>query len=176
MRSLLTLSGLVVFLFGALAAPTFAQSSTYGADLVNDINGLEEKIVGLAEAIPEDKYSWRPSEGVRSVSEALMHAAQANFFFPTTAGIDPPEGIAMGTLEQITAKDEVVSTLKKSFDQIRKMVESTSAEAMGETKKVFGQDMTNAGVLHAAVSHSHEHLGQMIAYARSIGVTPPWSQ
>jgi uncharacterized damage-inducible protein DinB len=172
-RTAIVLS-IVLALVCLTSAPVSAQS--YNADLIADLGQLQSKLVDLAKAIPADKYSWRPSEGVRSVSEALMHAAQANFFFATQVGIQPPENIKMGTLEQITDKDEAISTLEQSFAQIKKMVEAVPADKLTETKEVFGQTMTNAGLLHAAVSHSHEHLGQMIAYARSMDVVPPWSK
>ena len=133
------------------------------------------KMVGLAEAIPADKYGWRPSEGVRSVSEALMHAAAANFYFPTMLGTKPPEGVDLPNLEKITDSEQVVSTLKQSYAHLRAAIEAVSDEQLGDTMKAFGTEMTVAGFLHSAVSHSHEHLGQLIAYARSNNVVPPWS-
>ena len=162
-------------LFLALIA-SFPAHADYRGDLLGDLSDLEGKIVGLAEAIPEDQYSWRPSEGVRSVSEALMHTATANYFFPSRLGTQPPEGVNLGGLESITAKDEVVKTLKASFAHLRGAIEGLSDDRLSEDIDTFGgQKATISGFLHFALSHCHEHLGQMIAYARSVGVTPPWS-
>ncbi len=173
-----SLAAVALLLVAGLAAPATAADADagYNSDLIKDLASLEEKLVGLAEAIPAEKYSWAPAEGVRGVSGAFMHMAQAQFFFPMQAGIQPPEGIEMGKLEEITDKDQVIATMKTSFEQMRKLVESVPADQLGETQQMFGQEFTKAGVLHAAISHTHEHLGQLIAYARSVGVTPPWSQ
>ena len=162
----------------AAASPILAQADAptgFRGDLIRDIGDLEEKVVGLAEAIPADKYGWRPAEGVRSVSEALMHLAGANFFFPTLFGTSPPAGVDVQNLEKITDRDKVVSTVKASFAHLRTLVENTPEDKLDDSIKMFGEDSTVAGGLHAAVSHGHEHLGQLIAYARSVGVAPPWS-
>ncbi|MEM1248477.1 MAG: DinB family protein [Acidobacteriota bacterium] len=169
-RRPLQLAALALF----LSQGTLAQN--YRADITVDIEGLEKKLVALAEAIPEDKYSWSPQKGVRSVSQALMHTASANFFFPSLVGVPIPEGINPRELEQITTKDEVVRTLKDSFEQLKKMVTASADRELDEMVNMPGRQTTLAGALHAAVSHSHEHLGQMIAYARSVGTVPPWSE
>ena len=167
-------------LLGVLAvSPLAAQADAptgYRADLVRDLTGIEEKVVGLAEAIPADKLGWRPSEGVRSISEAMMHLAAANYFFPTLFGTSVPSGVDMAGLEKITDQKQVVATLKSSFEHLRTLVQNTPEDKLDDAIKMFGQDATVAGGLHSAVSHGHEHLGQLIAYARSVGVTPPWSE
>ncbi len=175
MRYRCTLVSLAALMVLLTALPA-AAADTYKGDLLMDVGQLEEKVLGLAEAIPADKYSWVPSEGVRSVSGAMMHLAGANFFFPTLFGGAPPEGIDMRNLEQITEKDEVIDVLKKSFASLRSMIESVPDDELMTTISMFGQDATKAGALHAAVSHSHEHLGQLIAYARANEIVPPWSQ
>ena len=162
----------------AAGAPVAAQADAttgYRADLIRDLTGLEEKVVGLAEAVPADKYGWRPGEGVRSVSEAMMHLAAANYFFPTLFGGSVPSGVDMANLEKITDRAQVLATLKSSFEHLRTLVRDTPDDKLDDAIKLFGQDATVAGALHTAVAHGHEHLGQLIAYARSIGVTPPWS-
>jgi uncharacterized damage-inducible protein DinB len=152
-----------------------AAAADFRTDLVNDLGQLETKLVGLAKAIPADQYSWRPSEGVRTVSQVLMHAAAANYFYPTLMGATLPEGVNPRGLEEITDKDEVVKTLEASIAFLKGHIEGAADDQMTATVNAFGQEMTRAGLLHGALSHNHEHLGQMIAYARSVGVTPPWS-
>ena len=152
-----------------------AAAADFRADIARDLKDLEGKIVGLAEAIPEDKYSWSPADGVRTISEALMHTAGANFFFPSMFGVEPPEGLDMRGLEKVNDKARVVDLLKTSFEHMQRMVEATASKDLSEAMDMFGQTTTVSGTLHAATSHCHEHLGQMIAYSRSIGVVPPWS-
>lgn len=171
------LSSIILLAVLVTAFPALgAEATGYRADLLADLENLEGKIVGLAEAIPADKLDWRPASGVRSVSEALMHTAGGNFFYPTLLKITPPAGVDMENLEKISDRDKVVSTLKQSFEHIKSWINNTSDEKLSESINMFGRETTISGALHAALSHNHEHLGQLIAYARSIGVTPPWSQ
>lgn len=151
-----------------------AQAQTdLQSELQADFETVADKLVQLAEAIPADKYSWRPADGVRSVSESLMHVAAANYFFPSLVGQAMPEGVNPRAFEkEHTEKDDVLEVFKGSLKALTKMLE------LGDLDKdvAFGKPMSRLGFYHTAISHSHEHLGQMIAYARSIGVAPPWSQ
>ena len=70
------------------------------------------QVEALAEAIPEDKYDWSPAEGVRSVKDAILHVAGANYFFMTKLGFEAPEGVDMMSLGNTTGKNNVVEILK----------------------------------------------------------------
>ena len=166
-----------VLLLLSVAAPLAAADAPtgYRGDLLRDVADIETKVTSLAEAIPADKLGWRPSEGVRSVSEVMMHIAGANYFFPTLFGGKVPPGVDMANLEKIADKAKLMETLKGSFAQLRGMIENTPDDKLDDAIKMFGNDATVAGGLHAAVADGHEHLGQLIAYARSVGVAPPWS-
>lgn len=139
------------------------------------------KVVSLAEAIPEDKYGWRPGEGVRSVSEVFMHIAAANYLLPTFIGVkaDGFEGRAafqrMQEMEKITAKAKVIEHLKKSFEHARYAIRSTKDSDLNKNVKFFGNETTYRGMLNILATHCHEHLGQAIAYSRVNKIVPPWS-
>jgi hypothetical protein len=104
-----------------------APASGYRAELISDIDELEEKFLGLASAMT-GKYAWSPSEGVRSVSQVFMHMASGNFMLPTMAGVMPPEGIKAGNMEEmvatmreleaITDEAKVKETVQHSFESI----------------------------------------------------------
>ena len=134
------------------------------------------QINALAEATPADKFSWRPGAGVRSVSEVYVHLAMANFFLMSQTGVpmpkEPAAKIKPDTEKTITAKADVMKFLKDSQDFVR-----SSYGKVDQKKAVkFWSGDTNAeGVLLRILVHNHEHMGQSIAYARMIGVTPPWS-
>ena len=113
----------------------------------------------LAEAIPADKYTWRPAPEVRSISEVFMHVAGSNYF-----------------IESITEKQRVVAELKGSFEHLRKAAVATKESELEKPVSMFGNATTERGVLVTVLSHLHEHLGQSIAYARMNGVKPPWSE
>jgi uncharacterized damage-inducible protein DinB len=142
---------------------------------------VEEKVVGLAEAIPADKYAWRPAPGVRSVSEVLMHIASEHYvYLPMSIGAKPPADLNMGTgrevfanLEKVTDKAEVIRHLKASFAYQKTVLEGADAVLNTGKVKSFGEERTVASFFTVYVADQHEHLGQLIAYARMNGVTPP---
>jgi len=141
------------------------------------LSALEGKYVGLAEAVPQDKYTWSPGEGVRSVSELFLHVASANYRLPNMIGTPPPEGMNFEEYEKSTTDQaEIVAALKASFPHSRKAYENVADGDLENAVKVFGRDSTNAGALITFNGHLSEYLGQGIAYARVNGVVPPWNQ
>ena len=162
------------------AAPTAAPAAPAGppdlkAPYLRNWDDVTGKLVALAEAVPAEKYTWRPAEGVRSVSEVYMHVAGGNFFLPTALGAELPAGVSR-EMEKETDKAKVVAALKDSIAHARKAVEGADPATLGQEVELFGRKMTRADALLALLSHAHEHLGQAIAYARSNGVAPPWSR
>jgi uncharacterized damage-inducible protein DinB len=174
----------VLALAGAMARPALAHNhdhdakggSPVKAETLRLIDDAEKKLVALAEATPAEKYGWRPAEKVRSTGEVFLHVAGGNYFLASLAGTKPPEGINMREIEKEAGdKAKVIDALKKSFAHVRKVIESTSDADLDKTVKVFDHDGTVREVLLIIATHAHEHLGQAIAYARSNGITPPWS-
>ena len=136
-----------------------------------------EKFAGLAEAMPADKYTYRPAEGVRSVSEVYLHVASANYFVSRALGKMPPEGLNLRGLEKSTTdKQEIVSRLKMSFDHLNSAMGQFGAGDEEKPLRLFGQETTARGAMTMAIGHLGEHLGQSVAYARVNGVVPPWNQ
>jgi uncharacterized damage-inducible protein DinB len=169
----------------ATAAQSTATVSGLRADVIWQLTDAEKKLVALAEATPQEKYGWRPGPGVRSVSEVYMHIAGGNYFIPTFLGVKMPENISrdmeliggeMKFGKTVTEKAKVVEALKQSFDHARKAVEATPDSDLDKKVKVFGQEPSERMMLIGLVSHGHEHLGQSIAYARTNGIAPPWSE
>lgn len=154
-----------------------AASVDYFAEYLNTFNGSAEKIAGLGEAIPEDKYDWRPAEGVRSVKESMMHVAGANFFLATRLGADLPEDLDVRTLEtMIEGKEKALKVLMRSFDHVRTAVGALTQEDLGKEVDVFGNPGNIMRVMMIISEHMAEHQGQLIAYARMNDVVPPWSK
>lgn len=156
----------------AAAAPT----SGYRAEFLNEMKYFEARYTQLAEAIPAEKYTWRPAAGVRSVSEVLLHVAGANQGLPNYAGIKPPAGFSIKDYEATTTdKAKVIAELKKSFEHIRAAAGQMKEADAEKALKVFGMDFTGRSFSFFMARHLGEHLGQLIAYARVNGVVPPWS-
>jgi uncharacterized damage-inducible protein DinB len=153
-------------------------------ELMRDVGQVEKKIVGLARAIPEAAYQYRPAEGVRSTSEVLLHVAADNYFIPAAMGIAPPKesGItkeydsAVAFEKRAMTRDQVIAEVEKSFAFLRNSMQGMPDAQLETVIGVFGQKNTNRGFWLMATTHLHEHLGQLIAYARANKVTPPWSK
>jgi len=138
---------------------------------------LEEKFTGLCDVMVGDKQTYRPGEDVRSMSEVLLHVASANYFVARAFGTNPHEGLDVGGLRDSTTNaGEIKSALEKSFANLQGAVGKLSASEADSAMKMFGQDTTKRGGMLMALNHLSEHLGQMIAYTRVNGVTPPWSE
>jgi uncharacterized damage-inducible protein DinB len=158
----------------APAAP--AKPSTFRSEFLAQQDGVEKYLVSLAEAIPAEKYGWRPGDGVRSVSEVLMHITGGNFLLAGFAGVKAPEGLDPSMEKTVTEKAKVIDTLKKSFANVRQVLTNASDADLDKPVKMFGRDTSVRGVLFAIANHEHEHLGQSIAYARMNGIVPPWTE
>lgn len=148
----------------------------FRAEYLADLAGLEKKVISLAEAIPQEKYEWRPTEGVRNFSEIFLHLANTNYTFPRMVGIAPPEGIDLGGMQASTTdRARIVKTLKASFAHARQGVTRlTDAEVEGAMGS--GPTWTRRRTLVFQLRHASEHLGQLVAYARFNGITPPWTE
>lgn len=136
------------------------------------------QLTQLAEAIPEEKYGFRPGPGVRSTSEVLMHVAVGNYVLLNRAGAKTggpnwPSKIEPDSEKRYTKKAEVLKWLKDSLAAVREAYPATDG-----TKEVtfFGAKVPASNVFLRILVHNHEHMGQMIGYARMSGVTPPWSE
>ncbi len=161
---------------GAQTAATQAATD-YRSETVAEIDARAQKYIALAEAIPADKYTWRPAEGVRSVSEVLMHMAGANYFLPARPyGAAIPEGLQLQGFETSTTdKEAVLKHLRESFTHLRNAVANAPADAEAKHQWFGGASLSNRAIGMSIAAHMGEHLGQLIAYARVNGVRPPWS-
>ena len=133
-------------------------------------------LVSLAEAIPAEKYGWRPAPGVRSVSEVEMHIVIANYYLLTPMGSKmPPELMAPGAEEKIASKEEVIAWLKRSLEAVKTGRAQLKPGELARKVKIEGESADVDGMYLRIICHDNEHLGQVIAYARMNGVVPPWS-
>jgi uncharacterized damage-inducible protein DinB len=152
-----------------------APKSGFRADFLWQLDDVQKKITDLADAVPMEKYSWRPAEGVRSISEVYMHIAGGNYFLLTFMGVKAPMKMDPGMEKTVTDKAEIAEKLKASFAHLRKAVIETPDKDLEKMTEMFGSTVTYRNVLFTVMSHLHEHLGQSIAYARTNGVVPPWT-
>jgi uncharacterized damage-inducible protein DinB len=155
---------------------TYAQDKLAQATIQGVLTGNQAQVVQLAEAFSEDQYDWRPSEGVNSVGEALLHIAGGNYFLASKLGFPPPEDVDMMSLGKITGKDKIIATLKKSNEFVLEKIMEVESDDLNEEVDFGFAKMNKMGGLLAIMEHNGEHKGQLIAYARTNGVVPPWSK
>ena len=161
---------------GAFADDAMPAASGVKGEILTWIEDAQDKLTQLAEAIPENKYGWRPNKEVRTVGEVFMHVSAANYGIPSFIGVPAPKGFDFGTYEHtLTKKSDVMKSLKDSFAHMEGALKAMSDEDMNAPAEFFGMKTTKRGAFVLLLSHVHEHLGQEIAYARSINVTPPWT-
>jgi uncharacterized damage-inducible protein DinB len=159
--------------------PAAASVPTSGPRLefLDEVSFYEQRFERLADAIPAEKYTWRPAEGVRTIGEVYMHMVTANYGFarmlgtPYPAGLDPKVLVA-GANDK--AKD--LQALKESFAQMRAAILAIKESDLEKEVKTPRGQTTVRGAFFMISGHYGEHLGQSIAYARSIGIVPPWTE
>jgi uncharacterized damage-inducible protein DinB len=186
-RLLLVLAATAIAGLLALPTPVRAQdviskeaAAALKASFLADLDTMQKKYVGLAEAFPPDKYTWTPMEGVRSVSEVLMLVAFEGYnFVPTSFGAKPAD---LGSKEEaaklrtLSDKTQVIAHLNKGFAHAKQALESIDPATLTGKRKLFGAERNSVDIVLLVGDDMHEHLGQLIAYARMNGVTPPWSK
>jgi uncharacterized damage-inducible protein DinB len=151
--------------------------SGYRSEVLAEVMIQEDKFTRLAEAIPADKFTWRPAAEVRSFAEVFLHVSTANFNIYKLVGTPPPAGFDVKGFEKSTTdKAKVIATLKDSFAHAKKAITAMPDADLDKSLDWFGGKNTQRGILLFVVRHAAEHLGQSIAYARMIGVVPPWTE
>jgi hypothetical protein len=179
----------VIALVVGVASPTPLRAQDRQGvmgELIRDVTALEAKIMGLAKAMPPTAYEWRPGPGVRSTAEVFVHLAGDNYYMPVLMGGTAPADTGIDVVrrhESVVAfekrtmtRDQIIAELEKSFRFLKQAMSETSDASLEEQPKFERQRISTRGFWTATAAHLHEHLGQLIAYARSNNVTPPWSK
>ena len=156
----------------AAAAPAFAQATIHG-DLTKDWAGQKTLLVALANAMPEDKYGFKPTPAQRSFGEHVLHIAQVNTMLTKSLGGKTPEpAINM----KATTKAEMVKAMSDAFDYGAATIAEFNNTSIQETIQApFMGPSTRARVMFFLNGHTQDTYGQMAVYLRLNGLTPPAS-
>jgi len=156
------------------------------ASIAESVSGplqfTEGSLLGLAEAMPEDKYSFVPTAGkfedVRSFGEQVKHVACAQFaFFNEFEGKQLPADCEKGGHDPAKTKAELVKYLKDSFDYSNRVLATLTAKnALERVEGRYGGPNTRLGISVIAVWHITDHYGQLVEYLRMNGLVPPMTQ
>jgi uncharacterized damage-inducible protein DinB len=138
---------------------------------------VTSQLIALAEATPAEKFAWRPAAGVRSTSEVYMHIAIGNFWLLSNTGVKLPADVNLNLDQEkkVTAKADVINWLKRSLEAVKTARASLKPGDLQRKVHIVDRDATVDGIYLRIIIHANEHMGQLIAYARSTGVVPPWS-
>ena len=168
---------LFVFAAAALAlsgSAAFAQATIHG-DLLKDWATQKDMLVKIANAMPEDKFGFKPTPAQRSFGEQVLHIAQVNNTLVGAVGGKTPAPAAVNM--KATGKAEIVKAMSDSFDYGTKVINEFNNTTIQETVQApFMGASTRARVLFFLNSHTQDIYGQMAVYLRLNGVVPPASQ
>jgi uncharacterized damage-inducible protein DinB len=162
--------------------PDRAAAVEIRKQFMDDLDTLHTKFVALAQAIPADKYSWRPAAGVRSVGEVFMHVASEFYVYtPMSFGgarspVIPKGEESMKKFEAMSSKPEVLKHLNDGYAYAKTTVNGLDPASLTGKLKIFGGEYNILETSYGMAGDMHEHLGQLIAYARENGIKPPWTK
>ena len=164
----------------------------FSGEFLWELEIVERQLLAMAETVPADRYGWRPEEKVRSVSEVLVHVAAGHFLRLDVVGETAPvdvygqvsaQGIERfvewiwkndGLERSVRDKEAVIGLLQRSFRAVGKSFAEAGAAEMDRRLDFGGETTSVRRVYLRMLAHSHEHMGQMIAYLRFNGIAPPW--
>jgi uncharacterized damage-inducible protein DinB len=153
-----------------------APSYDMKAQSLADLQAVQKKFVDLANAIPADKFTWRPSADSRSFAEVFLHVAGERYGILGLMGATPPAAIDRKTFEKSTTdKARIVDELNKSWEFAQKTINGMSNADFAKLLPKLGPQANAGDVVYILVADAHEHLGQLVAYARENGIVPPWT-
>lgn len=178
---------LLLVLLGALAmaapatpadepADHTAPSYDMKAQALLDLERVQKKFVDLANAVPADKLTWRPSADSRSFAEVLLHVAGERYGILNLMGAELPAGLDRKGFEKSTTdRTRIIEELNKSWEFAQKTIQGMTNADFAKLLPKLGPQANAGDVVYILVADAHEHLGQSVAYARENGIVPPWT-
>ena len=180
---------LAACLTGFPAAPVQAQTAVSdSAEFAawrqvqkEDIDGLRKKFMALAKAVPADKLVWRPMEGTRSFHDVFAHVAAEGNTETAMFGRPLPAGsLADFDAEEARLKklgdDKLIAVMDQAMQSLSTTLAGLSRATINTPIKYYGQSTLPRVATTYTLNDLHEHLGQLVAYARMNSIVPPWSK
>ena len=159
-----------------------AAQSTKALDADIVVRGLaalqeayEDYVLATAEMVPEDLYSYRPTEEVRTLGAILAHIAGTNYLFCAAAAREPNPNTER-LVRTRTTKAAIISALEDSFEYCHNVYETTTTADMVEKTTLLGAEYEVSTVLAGNSAHISEHYGNLVTYMRINGIVPPSTQ
>jgi uncharacterized damage-inducible protein DinB len=155
-------------------------SAGIAAEFLDQWNQTGEKLVGMAQDFPEDKFDYKATPAQRSFAEQLLHVAGANYFFIAAASgaKQPDRSIENPSRVTYKTRAQIVAFIQKSFADGAAVIKEHGDNGMLDTvKSPFGNEMFTRAILWTfAMNHANDHYGQCVVYYRLNGLVPPESR
>jgi DinB superfamily len=161
-----------------------AEHRTIAQVLDRGVSGVESEFVPAADAMPEDKYSFAPTngefKGVRTFAQQVKHVAAVNYLVGAAILEEKPP-VELGTEngpDSVKTKADIVKFLKDSFAYVHKAAGGINeGNLLTPIKSPFGEGTTTRlGMGTLIVGHCFDHYGQMVEYLRMNSIVPPASR
>ena len=174
MRSLLPITLLCLLALPALSQEKQSSDSPFSYSNKRGYERTKGILLRSAEKMPEENYSFKPVDTVRSYGQIIGHLADAQYLFCSTASGEKAPDLKIEKTK--TSKADLVASLKDGFAYCDKVYDSmTDATAM-QMVKFFGNDVPKYAVLSINIGHNMEHYGNLVTYMRIKGIVPPTSE
>jgi len=162
-----------------LALPAFSQEKQSSDNAFSAINKRGyERTTGIllrsAEKMPEENYSFKPVDTVRTYGQIIGHLADAQYLFCSTASGEKNPDLKIEKTK--TAKADLIAALKEGIAYCDKVYDSMTDATAIQTVKFFGNDVSKFAVLSVNIGHNMEHYGNLVTYMRIKGIVPPTSE
>jgi hypothetical protein len=182
--ALTVMAGLASFVAAPLAAQAISNSAEFEAwrkVQKEDIDGLRQKFIALAKAVPANKLGWRPMEGTRSFHDVFAHvAAEGNTETAMFGGKRPAGSLADFDAEEARLgklpDDQLIAVMDTSMESLSATLAGLSLDKMNTSITYYGQPTLPRIAATYTLNDLHEHLGQLVSYARMNHIVPPWSK
>ena len=152
-----------------------AQSATLNRELLKDWTELKDTMMKIADAMPEDKYSYKSTPPQRDYGQQILHVAGANALFVRFLG----GKVAAPTIDRnVKTKKDILKALADSFDYGTAIIKEQTDQSMLDTVQTnqFLGTASRARVIYFLIGHTWDIYGQMAVYLRLNGFVPPASQ
>ncbi|MDB5230893.1 MAG: hypothetical protein JWN76_1698 [Chitinophagaceae bacterium] len=165
----------VAFLCFTLMSYSFTNNDSLKAQMLKEWRRSKSYTNEYLNAMPADKYGFRPVDSIRSFSEQMLHLSNGNAFYGaiSTGATAPSFGAGLEKRRGAQSKDSVMYFVNASYDFIISSLEKLDAAKLEERVKARGQDETRLTFLSKALEHQAHHRGQCTIYIRLQGIRPP---
>jgi uncharacterized damage-inducible protein DinB len=163
-----------VAIAAAMGRPA-AQPANLNAELLKDWTDQKTMMMKIADAMPEDKFSYKSTPAQRDYGQQILHIAGGNVAYLRFLGSKAP---APAINRTATAKAEILKALADSFDYGTALIKEQTDQSMMETVQTnqFLGPSSRARVIYFLLGHTWDIYGQMAVYLRLNGLVPPASQ